>query len=208
MHGTAALSLRSTLAPRSIASKARKFKPPLSTPTSHANPPPAHPRPAAWVPPTGDTAAAQGSLGATEPPPSPPQPRAVPRATPFDAPRGGAFQRRPGEYREPPAVAAARSKSVGQRSVWESYLGPSPFLLLPDSISPSFCLSRTLPLTRSNPQSSPGTPASTSGSASAPLPSSASTAATTSSPRRTRRRRRAARLRPTPCRRSQGSRTA
>ncbi|GAA5855981.1 hypothetical protein JCM9279_001396 [Rhodotorula babjevae] len=122
MHSTVALSLRSTLAAPSIASKARKFKPPLSTPTSHANPPPVHPRPSTWVPPTGDTAAAQGSLGATDAPHNPQQPRAIPRATPFDAPRGGAVQRRAGEYREPPAVAAARSKSVGERSVWESYL--------------------------------------------------------------------------------------
>ncbi|GAA5901995.1 hypothetical protein JCM8208_006658 [Rhodotorula glutinis] len=122
MHGTLAHSFRSSLAAPSIASKARKFKPPVSTPTSHANPPPVHPRPPTSVPSTGDHAAVQGSLNQADPPPNPQQPRAIPRATPFDAPRRGAAQRRPGEYREPPAVAAARSKSVGERSVWESYL--------------------------------------------------------------------------------------
>lgn len=29
-------------------------------------------------------------------------------------------------YREPPLVERARQKTVGQRSVWESYLGESP----------------------------------------------------------------------------------
>ncbi|GAA5922959.1 hypothetical protein JCM3775_006200 [Rhodotorula graminis] len=111
--------MRTTATARSIASKARKFKPPISTPTSHVNPPPVHPRPHTWVPPSGDQAAAQGSLG---PAADPHHPRPIPRATPFDAPRGGALQRRPGEYREPPAVAAARRKTVGERNVWESYL--------------------------------------------------------------------------------------
>ncbi|BGP49312.1 hypothetical protein JCM10450v2_005197 [Rhodotorula kratochvilovae] len=107
----------------SIASKARKFKPPISTPASHARAPPVHPQPTAWVPPTGEAGVAQGTLdvgAAPRPTAGAKAPRAIPKATPFSAPRGSVARR--GEYREPPAVQAARKKSVAERNVWESYL--------------------------------------------------------------------------------------
>ncbi|GAA5820591.1 hypothetical protein JCM3770_007168 [Rhodotorula araucariae] len=104
----------------SIASKARKFKPPVSTPAPHARPPPVHPQPTTWVPPTGEAGVAQGTLDAGAAKAAPSSARAIPKATPFSAPRSNAAG--PGPYREPPAVEAARKKSVGERSVWESYL--------------------------------------------------------------------------------------
>lgn len=125
MLGTPALLFRSSLAAPSIASKARKFKPPISTPASHAHHPPAHPpQPAAWIPPTGEAGAAQGTLSDASRAAKAHQSssRAIPLATPFDAPRGAGRPRRD-EYREPPAVEAARKKSVAERNVWESYLG-------------------------------------------------------------------------------------
>ncbi|TNY24385.1 hypothetical protein DMC30DRAFT_413321 [Rhodotorula diobovata] len=124
MLGTPALLFRSSLAAPSIASKARKFKPPISTPASHAHHPPAHPpQPAAWIPPTGEAGAAQGTLSDASRAAKAHQSssRAIPLATPFDAPRGAGRPRRD-EYREPPAVEAARKKSVAERNVWESYL--------------------------------------------------------------------------------------
>lgn len=117
-------SKASTSRSYSVASKARKVRTPPHQPTAPRTPSTTTTAPLSAIPPL---------------PASPSTPLAssdafkTSSASPFSSDKGKARDDTPWydlskkPWEEPPLVAAARGKSVKQRSVWESYLGPSRF---------------------------------------------------------------------------------